>query len=85
MLVVIVLARHHPAARRIVVARDSLDVLGAGLAAPVGDDLAYLFLADPAALDAARHARGGGQQEHVAFADQLFGSGLIEDDPAVGQ
>ncbi len=64
---------------------DAGDVLGAALALPVRDHRPHLALGHPRSLDAARHRRRGRQQQHVALADQALRSGLVEDDPAVGQ
>ena len=65
---------------------DVVDVADVGrLAAPVGDDLADLFLADERALDALGDRRVAGQQQHVALADELLGAGLVEDHPRVGE
>ena len=51
----------------------------------MGDDLANLFLADEGPLDTLGHVGVARQQQHVALADQLLGTRLIEDDAAVGE
>src|SRR5579875_15266 len=84
-LVVVVLAAASGTPWAVVAALHPLDVARLGLAPPVGDDLADLVLADPGPLDAPGDARRGGQQQHVALADETFGTRLVEDHPAVGQ
>src|SRR5262249_51909050 len=59
------------------VAGDPVDVLGLwDLTAPVPDDLADALLVDPRPLDALGPARRGGDEQHVALADELVGAGL---------
>ena len=64
----------------------ALDVAGAvRLALPVRRDLPNALLVDPRALYPLRPARAGGEREQVALADQLLGTGLVEDDARVGE
>ena len=54
-------------------------------AAASGRPRPHLLLGDPGGLEPARDVRGRRQQEHVPLADEALGTGLVEDDPAVGQ
>src|SRR5438270_1863326 len=55
VVIVVVVDAAVVGATSVVVALDPFDVLGLGLAPPVGHDLPHLVLADPRSLDAPRH------------------------------
>src|ERR1700722_16387971 len=84
-LVVVVRPAEDPGRAGVVLTDNRFVVDGLRLSAPVPDDGPYLLLGDPRALDPAGDARGSREQQQVATADQALRSGLVEDDPAVGE
>ena len=50
----------------------------------MGHQLVHLVLGDVGALDAPRLRRAGGEEQHVAAADELLGATGVEDDAGVG-
>src|ERR1019366_7613793 len=58
---------------------NSFDVVRLALRLQVGDDAMYLVVADESAVHAHRNPAPGRQVEHVAHAEQGFGTHLVED------